>query len=127
LRLPPAAESASLARGYVRDCLTAIGRSDLEECAVLGVDELVANVWRHAQTPLLLTVRRTRGGTVRIEVTDFSAVHPVRKDATTFASSGRGLTLLDACGAWGVGDPPVSNAKTIWFEPATCMKGLRDR
>jgi anti-sigma regulatory factor (Ser/Thr protein kinase) len=127
LRLPPEAESAGLARRYVRDRLATLGRSDVEECAVLGVDELVANVFRHARTPLVLTVRLARGRRVRIEVTDFSNARPVRQDVATFALGGRGLTLLDACGAWGVGDPLKTGGKTIWFEPSPSMNGLRRR
>jgi hypothetical protein len=39
---------------------------------------------------------------------------------------GRGLTLLDACGAWGLSDPPAKGGKTIWFEPGDSMSGRRD-
>jgi anti-sigma regulatory factor (Ser/Thr protein kinase) len=103
-----------------------MGRSDLIECAVLGVDELVANVCLHAHTTLELSVRTTRGRTVRIEVTDFSTAPPVRQAAHSYALGGRGLTLLDACGKWGLGNPPATGGKTIWFEPSDSMRALPD-
>src|SRR5579862_3805606 len=118
LQLPPEAASAGEARHYVRDRLGALGRSDLIECAVLGVDELVANVCRHAQTPLVVAVEMADNGHVRVEVTDLSAALPVRRDPEHYAVDGRGLTLLDACGHWGVSGPNNSGGgKTIWLEP----------
>lgn len=118
LQLPPEAASAGEARHYVRDCLGALGRPDLIECAVLGVDELVANVCIHAQTPLVVALVVGADGRVRVEVTDLSAAVPVRRDAAEYAVSGRGLTLLDACGNWGLSATTTSGGgKTIWFEP----------
>jgi anti-sigma regulatory factor (Ser/Thr protein kinase) len=126
LELPPETRSAGLARRYIRDCLTSLGRLDLLECAELGVDELVANVCLHAHTPLVLTVHGTANRPVRIEVTDYSPSLPVRQDAQTYSLGGRGLTLLDACGVWGLGDAPAGGGKTIWFEPGAAMTGLFD-
>ena len=122
LELPPDASSARRARHYVRDCLLATGHPEFVECAVLGVDELVANVCRHAQTALVLSVHANRHP-IRIEVTDFSHDLPVRREAElpTYALGGRGLTLLDACGMWGIGTPPAHGGKTIWFEPSASM------
>lgn len=126
MELPPEARSAGLARRYVRDCLTALGHPELVECAVLGVDELVANVCLHAHTPLVLTVLAMRDNAVRIEVTDYSTDLPRRRDAESFALGGRGLRLLDACGAWGLTEPPARGGKTIWFEPCAAMDGRRN-
>lgn len=131
LHLPPQARSAALARRYVRECLTELGHKELTECAILGVDELVANVCRHAHTPLVLNVAISAGDRVRFAVTDFSETVPVRREAEAFALGGRGLTLLDACGTWGVikqgvGKPPTRGGKTIWFEPAVTMSGLTE-
>lgn len=126
LELPPEARSAGLARRYVRDCLRATGRLDLLECAELGVDELVANVCLHAHTSLVLSVIVAANRPVRIEVTDYSSSLPVRQDAKMLSLGGRGLALLDACGTWGLGDPPAAGGKTIWFEPGTSMSALLD-
>lgn len=117
LQLPPKTASAAAARSYIRGCLGSLGRSDLVECAVLGVDELVANVCLHAGTPLVVEVGTTADGQVRIEVTDLSAAMPVRRDLSDYGLNGRGLALLDACGRWGVGPSAAGDGKTIWFEP----------
>jgi anti-sigma regulatory factor (Ser/Thr protein kinase) len=122
LQLPPAAASAGEARQYVRDCLGAIGRPDLIECAVLGVDELVANACVHARTPLVVGLEVGRDERVRIEVTDLSPTAPVRREAGTDALGGRGLTLLDACGRWGLSLVNTSGSgKTVWFEPFSSL------
>jgi hypothetical protein len=122
LELPPDTASAGRARRYVRDCLLAMGRPEFVECAMLGVDELVANVCVHAHTHLQLSVHGGRHP-VRIEVTDYSHDLPVRRESerATYSVGGRGLTLLDACGMWGIGTPPVTGGKTIWFEPSATM------
>jgi anti-sigma regulatory factor (Ser/Thr protein kinase) len=99
-----------------------MGHPELVECAVLGVDELVANVCTHARTPLVLAVHDEPGHPVRIEVTDYSADLPVRQTAESFALGGRGLTLLDACGIWGLEATPDTDCKTIWFEPSATMQ-----
>ncbi|HWC36201.1 MAG TPA: ATP-binding protein [Mycobacteriales bacterium] len=118
LQLPPEAASAGEARQYVRDCLGALGRPDLMECAVLGVDELVANVCRHAGTPLVVALAADSDDRIRIEVTDLSPTPPVRRQVGEYELGGRGLTLLDACGMWGVLPATTSGTgKTIWFEP----------
>jgi anti-sigma regulatory factor (Ser/Thr protein kinase) len=100
-----------------------MGHPELVECAILGVDELVANVCIHARTPLLLAVHVDRQS-VRIEVTDYSTDLPVRQEAgrATYDVGGRGLTLLDACGTWGVATPPAGGGKTIWFAPSATMR-----
>jgi anti-sigma regulatory factor (Ser/Thr protein kinase) len=122
LQLPPEAASASEARHYIRDCLSSLGRPDLIECAVLGVDELVANVCRHAQTPLVVEIVMDTDGYVRIDVTDLSPTPPVRREAGEYELGGRGLTLLDACGTWGVSPTTTSGGgKTIWFEPFSSL------
>lgn len=122
LELLPEARSAGLARRYVRDRLAEIGRPDLVECAELGVDELVANVCLHARTSLVLRVSGEADLPVRIEVTDYSPTLPVRQEAPTYSVGGRGLTLLDACGSWGLGTPPAEGGKTIWFEPSPAAR-----
>jgi anti-sigma regulatory factor (Ser/Thr protein kinase) len=106
----------------VRECLSAIGRPDLIECAVLGVDELVANACVHAQTPLCVALEIGADDRVRFEVTDLSPAAPVRREADTNALGGRGLTLLDACGRWGLSLVNTSGSgKTIWFEPFSSL------
>jgi anti-sigma regulatory factor (Ser/Thr protein kinase) len=122
LQLPPEAASAGEARRYVKECLGAIGRPDLIECAVLGVDELVANACVHAQTPLVVGLAIGKDDKIRIEVTDLSPTVPIRREADEDALGGRGLTLLDACGRWGLSLINTSGSgKTIWFEPFSSL------
>jgi hypothetical protein len=122
LQLPPERASAGEARYYVRDCLAALGRPDLIECGELGVDELVANVCVHVGTPLIVSVEVSGNGQIRIEVTDLSATPPVRREAHEYAVGGRGLTLLDACGRWGVSPATTTGTgKTVWFEPFSSL------
>ncbi len=122
MQLPPERASAGEARHYVRDCLSALGRPDLIECAVLGVDELVANVCVHVGTPLVVAVEMAADSRVVIEVTDLSATPPVRRNAGDYELGGRGLTLLDACGHWGVSPASTSGSgKTVWFEPFSSL------
>jgi anti-sigma regulatory factor (Ser/Thr protein kinase) len=125
LQLPPERASAGEARHYVRDCLGALGRPDLIECGVLGVDELVANVCVHVGTPLVVAVEMREDGRVLIEVTDLSATPPVRREAGEYELGGRGLTLLDACGHWGLSPATESGCgKTVWFEPFSSLDPL---
>jgi anti-sigma regulatory factor (Ser/Thr protein kinase) len=99
-----------------------MGRPDLIECAVLGVDELVANACVLANTPLCVTLEVRADDQVRIEVTDLSPTAPVRRAAGEDALGGRGLTLLDACGRWGLSLVNTSGSgKTIWFEPFSSL------
>ncbi|MGN6474686.1 MAG: ATP-binding protein [Mycobacteriales bacterium] len=107
----------------MRDCLGALGRPDLIECAVLGVDELVANVCVHVGTPLVVALEMDGDGRVRIEVTDLSATPPARREIDDYEIGGRGLTLLDACGHWGVLPATTSGSgKTVWFEPFASLE-----
>lgn len=122
LHLRPVAESAGIARRYVRDALVLLRRSELDEAAQLGVSEMVANVCQHARTPFELTICQTDAGAVRIGVRDGSPAAPIERAHAVWATSGRGLRLLTAAGSWGVTRAPVGTAgKTVWFEPADCI------
>src|SRR5436305_1224954 len=119
LHLLPVAESAGVARRYVRDVLVLLHRVELDEAAQLGVSELVANVCQHARTPFDVTICLTDDGPVRIEVRDDCSTAPVQQLDAAWAVSGRGLRLLTATGTWGVTRAPVGTpGKTVWFEPA---------
>src|SRR4051812_28790929 len=119
LRLEPVAESAGIARRYVRDALVLLRRVELDEAAQLGVSELVANVCQHARTPFDVTICQTDAGPVRIGVRDGSSTAPTQAPHAAWAVSGRGLRLLTASGSWGVTPAPMGTAgKTVWFEPA---------
>lgn len=133
LALEQSPSAATSARRWVAQVCRDLGRSDLVECAELGVSELVTNAILHGEAPIDVRVR----GTVahpRIEVFDASMHPPVRpgsgdsgsmdqsdtadrEDLTTY---GRGLTMVAmASHAWGAAIE--DSGKVVWFEPASAL------
>jgi hypothetical protein len=99
-----------------------IGRSDLVECAELGVSELVTNALLHAFPPLSVRVRGTREHP-RVEVRDGSTEVPAMPGSEThdeddlLLTFGRGLSIVARCSsAWGV--EVEEDGKIVWFVPA---------
>lgn len=109
-------------RWVVRTCED-IGRSELSECAELGVSELVTNALLHGEPPIQVRVR----GTVqhpRVEVLDSSLEAPVLPTAAEMdehdellLTYGRGLSLVArSADAWGA--EIEDDGKIVWFAPA---------
>jgi anti-sigma regulatory factor (Ser/Thr protein kinase) len=117
--MDPVAEAAAKARRYVRAALIELGHLELVDNAELGVSELATNATLHGRTPFTIAIVPGQHGPVRIEVTDASPAVPTQKRHGTFATTGRGLRLLEAAGHWGV--EVGSTGKTVWFEPAAEM------
>lgn len=92
--LQPVGSASGEARTYIRDILTALGKDALVGNAQLGVTELVTNACLHARTPIVVVVRVTADGAVRIEVSDDSPRLPERRAYDALATTGRGLALL---------------------------------
>jgi hypothetical protein len=111
---PPAAITPASARAFLRatlDTWTLDGYSDIAE---LLTDELVGNVVRHVRAPM--SVRVLRGpSSIRVEVEDASTAPPILQQPAPWASTGRGIMLIDALSnRWGA---DIHNAgKTVWFE-----------
>lgn len=110
------------ARRWVVDTCHDIGRSDLVECAELGVSELVTNALLHAGPPLSVRVRGTREHP-RVEVRDGSVELPQMPtagpadDDDLMLTFGRGLSIVARCStAWGV--EVEEDGKVVWFVPA---------
>lgn len=128
-----AAEPASvpLARAWVTDVFTEIGRGELVPAAQLGVSELVTNAILHARPPLTVSVR----GTVehpRVEVVDH-APGPIRPrdlaliDADETSTFGRGLAMVALNATqWGSETLPDQMGKRVWFEPSAEMNDQLD-
>ena len=121
LTLEASPQAARVARRWVSDVLSAVGRDDLLFAAELGTTELVTNALIHATPPLVVRVRGTRRHP-RVEVSDGSGVD-VRPggmdlpedDLLTF---GRGLDLVAMNSTrWGSEITPDGDGKTVWFEP----------
>ena len=112
------------ARRWVVDTCHDIGRSDLVECAELGVSELVTNALLHAATPITVRVRGTREHP-RVEVSDASPEPPLLpshgfadEDDDLLVTFGRGLSIVSRCAtAWGA--EFEDGGKIVWFVPAS--------
>ncbi|MBI2242899.1 MAG: ATP-binding protein [Nocardioides sp.] len=111
------------ARRWVVGTCHDIGRSELEECAELGVSELVTNSLLHAQPPLSVRVRGTWEHP-RVEVRDGSTDVPLmpspdpQDDDDLLLTFGRGLSIVARCStAWGV--EVEEDGKVVWFVPST--------
>jgi serine phosphatase RsbU (regulator of sigma subunit)/anti-sigma regulatory factor (Ser/Thr protein kinase) len=106
--------SVAQARRVVAEFLTEQGLAAVSDVAVLLTSEVVTNAVLHAQTAVGLRVSAV-ADRLRVEVTDGHPGRPVRRDARTDASSGRGLLLLDRLAAgWDVRRTP--DGKLVWFE-----------
>jgi len=122
LTLDPEPRSVRLARTWVVEELTGLGREDLAEAAALGVSELVTNALLHAEPPIRLRL----GGTSshpRVEVHDSSPrppdldTDPLDEDEHLMRTFGRGLGLVALYSSrWGA--DVSGNGKVVWFEPA---------
>ncbi|MFP5220336.1 MAG: ATP-binding protein [Actinomycetes bacterium] len=109
------------ARRHVREALLEAGCDELLDVALLGVSEIVTNACLHARTPIALSITATDAGHVRIEVADADVRMPRQRELEPLADSGRGLRLLDACGAWGVSPTTTGAGKCVWFEPSVSV------
>lgn len=113
----PERSNVALARRFVMDAIHRLGRDGFADVAELLTSELVTNAVLHAGTAVQLTVSGEEGG-LRVEVTDRAAAAPQRRRYSAEASTGRGLSLVDAlASSWGTrlggGD------KTVWFTLTT--------
>lgn len=118
---------ARLARLLVTEQLNAWGipyGSELSESVALVVAELATNAVTHGRVPGRdFEVRLSRGGVLRIEVSDARGERLPRIAAPSGEEeSGRGLRLVAAlASAWGTVPRPPSG-KTVWaelrFDPA---------
>jgi anti-sigma regulatory factor (Ser/Thr protein kinase) len=122
LNLASGPRSVQDARRWVVDTCTDIGRTELIECAELGVSELVTNALLHAEPPITVRVR----GTVehpRVEVRDGSTDAPIlpsqvlQGEQNELLTFGRGLSIVArSADAWGA--EIEDDGKVVWFNPA---------
>lgn len=125
LTLASSPRAAAAARRWVGDVCERLERTDLVECAELGVSELVANAILHGIAPFKVRVRGTASHP-RIEVVDGSTRPPVppttvpEDELDLLLTFGRGLSMVAQCAvAWGA--TIESDGKIVWFEPAQQM------
>ena len=115
VELAPSSDSARAARLAVTDLLQEMGRSDLIDDATLIATELVANAVMHARTEMSLTVHPSGAG-VRVTVTDSSNIMPRWTPASTSATAGRGLLLVERLSSRWAFEPLPDGGKSVWAE-----------
>lgn len=88
---------------------------DLVDPTVLGVTELLANVYRHVGSDAACMLRLSCSGeSLRCEVHDGNAALPRLLEAADGELSGRGLALVAACSKdWGA--EREDGGKVVWF------------
>ena len=112
-RFPPTADAIPEARTFLRENLPETVSDDTAAELMLALSELATNVVKHAGTPFEVVV--DTDGRARIEVEDSSPRLPVPNRAAPWATSGRGLAIIDElCDRWGV--HVAQNAKCVWCE-----------
>jgi anti-sigma regulatory factor (Ser/Thr protein kinase) len=117
-RLADDPEQLAHTRELVRKVLAAWMLSDHAELAELVVTELATNALRHGTGPIDFSLSFS-GSNLRIEVHDYGAGRPVRKEATADDEQGRGLALLDGLialngGVRGVVEDAAGPGKTVY-------------
>lgn len=119
--LPAEPRSVSAARHFVRQALDGLGAAAAVDDAQVLVCELGTNCVLHARTTFTVEVTR-HGGTVRVCVTDGSAVLPRTRTYGVEATTGRGMRLVAVLASdWGV--EPQGTGKTVWFELPVAGEG----
>ncbi len=126
VRLRPEPQSAGIARAWLDDVLTRMGRLDLVDSATLAISELVTNAVLHARTGITIAVRDDVEGDVIIEVADTSKgrLQPGLTDDNpdgSQATVGLGLHIIGALASrWGVRESlrRGDEGKTVWFVPS---------
>lgn len=117
LRLPADARTPSIARAAVRQVLTAGGRTDQLDEALLLVSELSTNGVVHAGTAVDVDVLADdRGVTIVVSDEAVGPIHPdpVPADTGVLAERGRGLQLVDQLATeWGTSHH--ATGKSVWF------------
>ncbi|HMD44881.1 MAG TPA: ATP-binding protein, partial [Acidimicrobiales bacterium] len=113
LTLPGEVASTPAARRWVADQLAGLA-ADVVEAAALLVSELVTNAVLYVGTDIVVAVH-FGDDRVRIDVADASPVMPLPRDYGVYATTGRGLALLDVMApTWGVHQ--TETGKVVWFE-----------
>lgn len=129
LTLEQSPSAVATARRWVAEACRDLGRSDLVDCAELGVSELVTNAILHGEAPLNVRLRGTAAHP-RIEVFDSSLHPPIVPDDEhdmrtgvehELATYGRGLAMVSmAATAWGAAIE--EHGKVVWFEPSPHLR-----
>ncbi|WP_237540011.1 MULTISPECIES: ATP-binding protein [unclassified Streptomyces] len=107
-----------MARDELRKTLAGWGLSELEECAVLVLSELLTNAVEHGcgEGAGVETRYVSRPCGLRVEVCDVSPKLPVQRESEPGEVSGRGLGIVEALSdQWGWWYRR-GHGKTVWAE-----------
>jgi len=119
----PGYDAAHHARVFVRDFLSREGASDLVFVGELLLTELVANVVRHAHSPVNVTLTWDRD-TLRAEVRDGSSILPAVADLAD-EDGGYGLRIVDKLAQnWVI--TQLEHGKAVWFTLSRARAGVAD-
>lgn len=114
IELPPHPSSAGAARRFVITALHRLGMDAHSELAELLTSEVVTNAVLHARTSIALEVTPVAAG-VRVDVLDGSPRAVRRRDYSEEATTGRGMSLVEAlASSWGT--DATAGGKKVWFE-----------
>jgi anti-sigma regulatory factor (Ser/Thr protein kinase) len=116
LDLHATVHSPRVARHVVDDLLTAWAARQYSADAALVVSELVTNVVDHVGDGAELAVELSLSDrTLRLSVTDGSAVRPVLRDPAESGPRGRGMRLVSTLAhRWGCDG--YADGKRVWVE-----------
>ena len=117
LELPGEPASVARARDFVRRVLTDWGCDEAVDTVTLLTSELATNVVLHARTPFAVLVGR-QDDDVRVDVLDMSSDPARRGRGGSFATSGRGIAMVERLSsAWGETGPEHLGdyEKGVWF------------
>jgi anti-sigma regulatory factor (Ser/Thr protein kinase) len=108
------ADDAFWARRFAKSTLAALSVRPPDD-AVLAVGELAANALLHGESPFTVSLERT-GASLHIAVSDASPEPPQKALSRSFATSGRGMLIVEQVAtAWGW-DALPEGGKTVWAE-----------
>jgi anti-sigma regulatory factor (Ser/Thr protein kinase) len=113
---PPELRSVTDARRFLRTTLDAWGADTWEWAGSQVITELATNAVIHTRAAFDVEVNLSND-VLRLLVADSSPRLPVRRLHSAEATTGRGMTLIEALGqAWGVEERSVG--KAVWCELA---------
>ncbi len=108
------ATSASAARRFCADILTAWDQGPIVDDACLLLDEVITNAVQHTVGDVLVSM--ALGERLRVEVHDRSDRNPSKRPVNDDSEMGRGLHIVDQLAhAWGY-QPLPGAGKAVWFE-----------
>jgi DNA-binding NarL/FixJ family response regulator len=112
--LEPDTASSAKARRFMEETLSRWACAEVLDVVNLLVSELVTNAVVHGDSEAEVSVVLTPTA-LRVEVGDHNEFVPSPNEATDWATSGRGLALVESLSrGWGI--ERVPDGKVIWFE-----------